>query len=176
MQEMRVQNLIWEDSHGTPLQYSYWENPMVEEPGRLRPMWSQIVRHNWSDWACTHLRVICLSPVDLVSLENCDWCSIKITLIQVRRTCAPWKQWVCLEHLHVSTMRCSTNTSWIADWKNVIRTIRIVQNVIIPRRKVIEILKWSFNINFYSHFPLPNPEFSKYNMMLGPNQRQPIPL
>ena len=175
MQEMQVQILVWEDSHGTPLQYYYWENPMDRGTWQAT---AHVVTNSqtWLKWLSMHTSMYHLSPVDLVSLENCDWCSIKITLIQVRRMCAPWKQWVCLEHLYVSTMRCSTNTSWIADWKNVIRTIRIVQNVIIPRRKVIDILKSNFNVNFYSHFPLPNPEFSKCNMMLGPNQRQPIPL
>ena len=69
--EMQVQTLVWEDSHGTLLQYSYWESLMG--------------RGAW--WAMTHgvtnsqtrmkLRSMhtstCpLSPVDLDSLENCD--------------------------------------------------------------------------------------------------------
>ena len=32
--------------HGNPLQYSCLENPMDEEPGEVKPMRSQRVRHN----------------------------------------------------------------------------------------------------------------------------------
>ena len=32
--------------HGSPLQYSCWENPWTEEPGRLQSIESQRVRHN----------------------------------------------------------------------------------------------------------------------------------
>ena len=31
-----------------------WRIPWTEEPGRLQSMGSQIVRHDWSDLACTH--------------------------------------------------------------------------------------------------------------------------
>ena len=110
LQEMWVQILVWEDSHGTPLQYSYWENPMDRGAWQATAHGVTKVRHDWSDLACTHLRIICLSPVDLVSLESCDWRSTKITLKQVRRTCAPWKQRVCLEHLYVSTMKTMPGT------------------------------------------------------------------
>ena len=40
--------------HGNPLQYSYLEDPMDEEPGGLQPIGSQRVRHDWSDLAHTH--------------------------------------------------------------------------------------------------------------------------
>ena len=54
--------LGWEDplreGHGSPLQYSFLENPWTEEPGRLQSMGSQRVRHDWSDLARMHL---CLS-------------------------------------------------------------------------------------------------------------------
>ena len=40
--------------HGNPLQYSRWENPWTEEPGRLQSTGSHSVRHNWSDLTCTH--------------------------------------------------------------------------------------------------------------------------
>ena len=48
------------EGHGNPLQYSCLEDPMdggacilawTEEPGRLWPIGSQRVRHNWSDLA-----------------------------------------------------------------------------------------------------------------------------
>ena len=32
--------------HGNPIQYSYQENPMAEEPGGLQPIGSQRVRHD----------------------------------------------------------------------------------------------------------------------------------
>ena len=35
-----------------------WRIPWMEEPGRLQSMKSQRVRHNWSDWACTHTQYI----------------------------------------------------------------------------------------------------------------------
>ena len=31
-----------------------WEIPWTEKSGRLQSMGSQRVRHNWSNWACTH--------------------------------------------------------------------------------------------------------------------------
>ena len=31
-----------------------WRTPWTEEPSGLQSMWSQRVRHNWSDLACTH--------------------------------------------------------------------------------------------------------------------------
>ena len=34
------------EGNGNPLQYSCWENPMVEKPGRLQAMGSQRVRHD----------------------------------------------------------------------------------------------------------------------------------
>ena len=34
------------ERHGNPLQYSYLENPMTEEPGGLQPMGSQRVGHD----------------------------------------------------------------------------------------------------------------------------------
>ena len=35
------------DSNGNPLQYSYWEIPSMEEPGRLQSMGSRRVGHDW---------------------------------------------------------------------------------------------------------------------------------
>ena len=40
--------------HGNPLQYSYLENPMDREPGRLQPIGSQRIGHSWSVLACMH--------------------------------------------------------------------------------------------------------------------------
>ena len=58
MQETRLGSLGQED----PLEeematHSYilaWRTPWTEEPSRLQNMWSQRVRHNWSDLAWTH--------------------------------------------------------------------------------------------------------------------------
>ena len=58
MQETRLGFLGQED----PLEeematHSYilaWRTPWTEEPSGLQSMWSQRVRHNWSDLACTH--------------------------------------------------------------------------------------------------------------------------
>ena len=33
-----------------------WKVPWTEDPGRLQSIWSQRIRHDWSDWACTHTR------------------------------------------------------------------------------------------------------------------------
>ena len=35
-----------------------WRIPWMVEPSGLQSMESQRVRHNWSDWACTHAKVI----------------------------------------------------------------------------------------------------------------------
>ena len=40
-----------QDLHGNPLQYSCLEVPQTEEPGRLQPIGSHRVEHNWSDLA-----------------------------------------------------------------------------------------------------------------------------
>ena len=39
------------EGHGTPLQYSFLENPWTEEPGGLQSMGSQRVGHDWSNLA-----------------------------------------------------------------------------------------------------------------------------
>ena len=31
-----------------------WRIPRTEKPGSLQSMWSHRVRHDWSNWACTH--------------------------------------------------------------------------------------------------------------------------
>ena len=36
--------------HDNPLQYSWVENPMAEESGRLHSIWSLRGRHDWSNW------------------------------------------------------------------------------------------------------------------------------
>ena len=41
------------EGSGNRLQILAWRIPWTEEPGRLRSMVSQRVRHNWSDWAHT---------------------------------------------------------------------------------------------------------------------------
>ena len=41
------------EGHGNSLQYSCLENPM--EPGGLQSIASHGVRHDWRDWACTHI-------------------------------------------------------------------------------------------------------------------------
>ena len=57
MLEMQVQSLGWEDpleegmaAHSSILA---WEIPGTEEQGRVQSVGSQIVGHDWSDWAHT---------------------------------------------------------------------------------------------------------------------------
>ena len=58
--------------HGHPLQYSCLENPMDRGAWSLQSIGSQRVRHNWSDWVCTHASLpSCLS----VSLSR-DWLKV----------------------------------------------------------------------------------------------------
>ena len=57
-EEMRVWFLGWEDPvsagrHSNPLLFLPGEPPWAEEPGGLKSMGSQRVRHNWSNWAHT---------------------------------------------------------------------------------------------------------------------------
>ena len=58
MQETWVQSLDLEDplEEGMATHYSIlsWRIPWTEESGRLQSIWSQRVRHNWSDWALMH--------------------------------------------------------------------------------------------------------------------------
>ena len=44
--------------HGNSFQYSCLEDPMREEPGRLKSIESPRVKYNWSGLACTHTRRI----------------------------------------------------------------------------------------------------------------------
>ena len=45
--------------HGNPLQYySCWRIPWTEEPGGLQSLGWQRVGHDWSDLACTGMRVL----------------------------------------------------------------------------------------------------------------------
>ena len=57
-QEIQVQFLDREDpleeGMATHSSIPAWRIPWTEEPGRLQSMWSQRVRHNWSNWAQTH--------------------------------------------------------------------------------------------------------------------------
>ena len=59
--EMEVPSLGWEDSleegMATHSSILAWRIPWTEEPGRLQSMRSQRVRHEWSNWACTHSEV-----------------------------------------------------------------------------------------------------------------------
>ena len=43
-----------------------WRIPWTEEPGRLQSMGSQRVRHDWSNWACTH-NTYCIRNIGLSS-------------------------------------------------------------------------------------------------------------
>ena len=59
MKEMWVQFLgceALEKEVATHCSILAWRIPWAEEPGRLQSMGSQIVRHNWSDLARTHIR------------------------------------------------------------------------------------------------------------------------
>ena len=59
MKEMWVQFLgceALEKEVATHCSILAWRIPWTEEPGRLQSMGSQIVRHNWSDLARTHIR------------------------------------------------------------------------------------------------------------------------
>ena len=68
--ELGIGHILWEDpgqlpggGHGNPLQYSCLENP-TEKPGGLQSVGSQSFRHNWSDWACTHIHTGQLTTED----------------------------------------------------------------------------------------------------------------
>ena len=51
-----------EEEMATHFRILAWRIPWTKEPGGLQSMGSQRVRHNWSDWACTHvLQVECVS-------------------------------------------------------------------------------------------------------------------
>ena len=43
-------NTINGEGNGTPLQYSFLENPWTEEPGRLQSTGSLRVWHDWATW------------------------------------------------------------------------------------------------------------------------------
>ena len=43
--------------HGNPLQYSCWRIPWTEEPGGLQYIESQWIGHDWSDLACTTIKM-----------------------------------------------------------------------------------------------------------------------
>ena len=58
MQETQIRSLGWEDpleegmeTHSSILA---WEIPWTEEPGGLRSVWSQRVRHDWAHTQLTH--------------------------------------------------------------------------------------------------------------------------
>ena len=54
MQESRVQSLGWEDllekEMATHSSILAWKIPLTEEPGRLQPMGSQRVGHDWATY------------------------------------------------------------------------------------------------------------------------------
>ena len=65
MQETRVWSLGWEyplekgmATHSSTLG---WRIPWTEEPGGQQSMGSQRVGHNWSDTACTHIKMLSVS-------------------------------------------------------------------------------------------------------------------
>ena len=60
MQETRVQSL--EKGMATHSSILAWRTPWTEEPSRLWSMGSHSVRHDWSDWACTHAPTPVLLP------------------------------------------------------------------------------------------------------------------
>ena len=57
-QEMRVWSLGWEypleEGMANHSSIFAWRIPWTGEPGRLQSIGSQRIRHNWSDWACSH--------------------------------------------------------------------------------------------------------------------------
>ena len=60
--------------NGNPLQYSCLENPIDKEPGGLKSMRSQRVRHNWSDLACTHKLEVCVCVCECVCVRTRVMC------------------------------------------------------------------------------------------------------
>ena len=60
-QEMWVWSLGWEYplEEGVVIHSSIlaWRIPWTEEPGGLNSVGSQRIRHNWSDWACSHTSI-----------------------------------------------------------------------------------------------------------------------
>ena len=73
---MRVQSLGQEDPlekrMATCSSILAWRIPWTEEPGRLKSIGSQRVRHNWSDLACTHM---CF-PHACMRAKWVQWCLI----------------------------------------------------------------------------------------------------
>ena len=56
--ETRVWSLGWEDPQRRAWQpILAWRIPWTEEPGGLQSIWSQRIRHDWSNLACTHVYV-----------------------------------------------------------------------------------------------------------------------
>ena len=62
-QEMWVWSLGGEDALeegiATHSSILVWRMPWTEEPGGLQSIAAQRVRHDWSDWVCTHTRGTC---------------------------------------------------------------------------------------------------------------------
>ena len=52
-QEMRIRSLGQEEGVATCSSILAWRFPWTEESGGLQSIWSQRVRHKWSDLACT---------------------------------------------------------------------------------------------------------------------------
>ena len=79
-----------EGGHGSPLQYSCWENQWTEKPDGSTE--SQRVELNWIDWACTMGRKKCKDSHKKVKLQSHTWKSqgdrtIGVNLLCV--TCSP---------------------------------------------------------------------------------------
>ena len=85
-QETWVQSVGWEDppekgmtTHSSILP---WRIPWIKEPGRLQPIESQRVRHNWKDLAhmhCTHVQIWELDHKEGWVPKN--WC-FRITVLK----------------------------------------------------------------------------------------------
>ena len=50
-----VGKIFWRQVMATHYSILAWRIPWTEEPGRLQSMGSQVVGHDWSDWACAHI-------------------------------------------------------------------------------------------------------------------------
>ena len=57
-----------------------WRIPWTEEPGRLKPIVSHRVRHNWSDWAHTHIH-FCYLTLFCPRVELWLWIHIYISCL-----------------------------------------------------------------------------------------------
>ena len=113
-----------ERGHGNPLQYSYLDNPWIEEPGGLQSMGSQRIWHDWATehacvHACTHVPVIFHQQLILNLIKTlCIYCLIlylQLRKLNIRTLTqivdlgeSGFKPGVALTHTHTHTH--TTNT------------------------------------------------------------------